>query len=103
MSDQLILELQAALDQFARDCLRTIVTCDMDVSQMRRLAKFGFGCMNQKHELPRRVAQRGLDEAVKVLRFIDEANIALQEVVAQTEKKHGHRSEAPRSGNQENP
>lgn len=100
MSENWVQELQ---DEFARDCLRAIVTRDMDVSQMRRLAKFCFGCMNQKQELPRRVAERGLDEAVKVLRFMDEVNAALQEVVSQAEKSHGHRSEAPRSGDQENP
>jgi hypothetical protein len=101
MSEDWVGELQAALDDFARECLRAIVTRDMDVPQMRRLAKFCFGCINQKRELPRRVKERGLEEAVKVLRFMDEVSIALQEVVSQSESGHGNRSEAPRSGNQE--
>lgn len=103
MSEEWIGEIQTALDKFARECLRAINTRDMDISQLRRLAKFCFGCMNQKHELPRRVEERGLEEAMKVLRFMDEVNVALQEVVLQSESGHGHQSEAPRSGNQENP
>lgn len=103
MYEDWVQEVQTALDEFARDCVRAIVTRDMDVSQMRRLAKFCFGCMNQKHELPRRVKERGFEEVIKVLRFMDEVNAALQEVVSQSEKDHGHRSEAPRTGDQENP
>jgi hypothetical protein len=51
---------------------------------MRKLAKFSFACMNQKHELPRRIAERGLDEAVKVLEFIKEVEAALREVRSQS-------------------
>jgi hypothetical protein len=87
---QILLAIQDELDKTARECLRAIVTRDMEIGRMRRLAKFCFGCMNQKHELPRRIAERGLDEAVKVLEFLHEANEALVEVLAQSELDHGH-------------
>ena len=90
MRDEIIRAIQEELDKTARECLRAIVTRDMDIGRMRRLAKFCFGCMNQKHELPRRIAERGLDETVKVLGFLREANEALAEVLAQSELDHGH-------------
>jgi hypothetical protein len=43
MYDDWVEEVQSALDEFARECLRAIVTRDMEVSEMRRLAKFCFG------------------------------------------------------------
>jgi hypothetical protein len=46
----------------------------------QRLAKFIFGCMNQKHELPERIEKRGSAELDKVLRFIAVAAETLHEI-----------------------
>lgn len=40
---------------------------------MRKLAKFLFGCMNQKFEIRRRVAERGPLEIAKVVEFASRA------------------------------
>jgi hypothetical protein len=69
--DDLVEEVQTTLDNAARQCLRYLCTHDLTPAQTGRLARFLFGCMNQKHELPRRVAARGSGEFHKVLMFID--------------------------------
>jgi hypothetical protein len=85
MHDDAVEEIQQLLDEFARACVRAIVTRDMDVARIRRLAKFSFGCMNQKHELPRRIADRGPSEVLKVLQFLKEVEAALDEIAGLSE------------------
>jgi hypothetical protein len=79
MHDKIAEETQALLDQVARKCLRAIVTQNLDEEQVRRLAKFCFGCMNQKHELPRRLEEHGYRAISQVLQFVDAALAALKE------------------------
>jgi len=76
--DRLVEETQQLLDDVARKCLRALVTEDLDQQQTRRLAKFCFGCMNQKHELPGRVEQHGYRAVAQVLRFVEAALLAIE-------------------------
>jgi len=77
--DRIVEETQALLDQVARKCLRAIVTQDLTKAVARRLAKFCFGCMNQKHELPGRIEQHGYRAIPQVLRFVEAALAAIEE------------------------
>lgn len=77
--DRVVEETQALLDDVGRKCLRAIVTQDLDEEQMRRLAKFCFGCMNQKNDLPGRVEQYGYRAVSQVLRFVEAALAALED------------------------
>jgi hypothetical protein len=78
--DPSIQAVQELLDQTARQCLRYILEHDLSAAQSGKLAKFVFGCMNQKHELPSRVEKRGSGELDKVLRFIAKAAEVLLEI-----------------------
>jgi hypothetical protein len=78
--DPAIKAVQDLLEQTARECLRYAVTHDLSPTQYRRLTKFIFGCMNQKHDLPARVRKRGSAELTKVLRFIARAAELLLEI-----------------------
>lgn len=87
MSDEVearIRAIQAALDRVARECLRTISSKDITVSEMRKLAKFLFGCMNQKFDIRRRVETRGPLELDKVVEFVSRA----YEVWADVERRY---------------
>ena len=68
--DPSIHAVQELLDETARECLRCMSIHNLTSAQNQRLAKFIFGCMNQKHELPSRIEQRGAGELAKVLRFV---------------------------------
>jgi hypothetical protein len=81
--DPSIQAVQELLDETARECLRYVATHDLSASQNQRLAKFIFGCMNQKFELPARVAKRGSQELEKVLKFIAAAAETLLEIDAE--------------------
>ncbi len=81
--DPSIKAVQDQLDATARECLRYAVTHKLTAAQNQRLAKFIFGCMNQKHDLPSRVEQRGSGELTKVLRFIARAAELLLEIDAE--------------------
>jgi hypothetical protein len=81
--DSSIKLVQDLLDETARECLRFVATHKLSESQYQRLAKFIFGCMNQKHELPSRVARRGSGELGKVLEFIAAAAEVLLEIDAE--------------------
>lgn len=65
--------IQSALDVVAREILRTISSQDISIAEMRKLAKFLFGCMNQKFEIRRRVQSRGPLEIDKVVEFASRA------------------------------
>jgi hypothetical protein len=80
--DPSIQAVQDLLDETARECLRYVATHDLSTSQNQRLAKFIFGCMNQKFELPDRVEKRGSQELEKVLKFIAAAAEVLLEIDA---------------------
>jgi hypothetical protein len=80
--DPSIQAVQDLLDETARECLRYVATNDLSTSQNQRLAKFIFGCMNQKFELPDRVERRGSQELEKVLKFIAAAAEVLLEIDA---------------------
>jgi hypothetical protein len=78
--DPSIEAVQKALEKTARAALRYIVTNDLTPSENRKLAKFIFGCMNQKFTIADRVQRRGSQELQKVLEFIGKASEALQEI-----------------------
>lgn len=79
--------VQKALEQTARAALRYIVTNDLTASENRKLAKFIFGCMNQKFTIADRVQRRGSQELNKVLEFIGKASEALQEIDERLERE----------------
>ena len=81
--DPSIEAVQELLDETAREFCDTFASTSCRRSQSRRLAKFIFGCMNQKHELPSRVAKRGSGELAKVLKFVAAAAEVLLEIDAQ--------------------
>lgn len=83
MSDP-IRAVEEALDRAGRACLRLIGTRELSAQQSRQLAKWLFGCMNQRYTIRRRVASRGVGELDKVLRFIGTAWAELQEIEAST-------------------
>ena len=85
--DDAVKLVQQQLDETARECLRYMNTHKLTMSQNQRLAKFIFGCMNQKHELPGRIARRGSGEIEKVLKFIGAACDVLLEIDEQGEQK----------------
>jgi hypothetical protein len=85
--DSSIKIVQDLLDDTARDCLRYVATHKLTEPQYQRLAKFIFGCMNQKHELPSRVARRGSGELAKVLDFIAAAAEVLFEIDAESSEE----------------
>ncbi len=78
--DPSIEAVQKALEKTARAALRYIVTNDLTPAENRKLAKFIFGCMNQKFTIAGRVERRGSRELSKVLEFIGRAAEALQEI-----------------------
>jgi hypothetical protein len=90
--DPSIEEVQELLDETARECLRCMSNNKLTAAENQRLAKFIFGCMNQKHELPSRVERRGIGELSKVRRFIAAAVELLTEIdraLEERSKKNG--------------
>ena len=85
--DPSIEAVQKALERTARAALRYIVTNDLTPSENRKLAKFIFGCMNQKFTIAERVQRRGRQELSKVLEFIGKASEALQEIDKRLERE----------------
>ena len=80
--------VQDLLDDTARECLRCMSANKLTSAENQRLAKFIFGCMNQKHELPSRVERRGIAEVAMVMRFIAAAIDLLAEVDAEQRKRN---------------
>jgi hypothetical protein len=85
--DPSIEAVQKALEKTARSALRYIVTNDLTPSENRKLAKFIFGCMNQRFTIADRVQRRGSQELAKVLEFIGKASGALQEIDERLERE----------------
>jgi hypothetical protein len=85
--DSSIEAVQELLDETARECLRCMSSNKLASVENQRLAKFIFGCMNQKHELPSRVERRGARELLKVMRFIAAAVDLLAEIDAKKENR----------------
>ncbi len=77
--DDAITEIEHMLDETARKCLRLIVTGSLTDSQRIRLAKWMYGCGNQRFTIRERVRKRGIQELGKVLQFVGEALTAIQE------------------------
>jgi hypothetical protein len=69
--------VQDGLDKTARALLRYISTNNLEPADYKTLAKFMFGCMNQKSTIAGRVEQHGSGELGKVLEFIGRASKAL--------------------------
>jgi hypothetical protein len=85
--DPSIKVVQELLDETARECLRYVSTRQLSAAHSKKLAKFIFGCMNQKYELPQRIEGRGRGELAKVLKFIAAAAEVLLEIDAQDNKE----------------
>lgn len=62
--------VEDALDEAGRSCLRLIGTRSLSLEQARKLAKWMYGCMNQRYTIRRRVAEHGPGELSKVLKFV---------------------------------
>lgn len=65
-----ISDVEAALDEAGRSCLRLIVNRSLTPAQSKKLAKWMFGCMNQRYTIRDRVRSRGPGELKKVLKFV---------------------------------
>lgn len=78
--DDPIGDIERALEERGRECLRLIVSGSLDAEQTKTLAKWMFGCMNQRFTIRSRVGKRGVGELAKVLRFIARACEALLEI-----------------------
>ena len=83
--DDAIKQIQGFLDKTARDCLRLIATRTLKPKQYQKLAKFMFGCMNQKLNLTSRVRDRGMGELEKILKFAALAAEVIVEIDANSE------------------
>ncbi|MGQ0636311.1 MAG: hypothetical protein ACT4QC_16990 [Planctomycetaceae bacterium] len=79
MSDDLS-EIEALLEKVGRDCLRAIVSGELTPKQTKALAKWMFGCMNQRFTLRRRVQERGRGELKKLMQFMASASRLLLEI-----------------------
>ena len=64
----------------ARASLRYINANELTQAEHRKLAKFIFGCMNQKFTIASRVERHGIGELDKVLTFIGRASEAVLEI-----------------------
>jgi hypothetical protein len=62
--------VEDALEAAGRRCLRLIGTRSLSLEQARKLAKWMFGCMNQRYTIRERVAKHGPGELKKVLKFV---------------------------------
>lgn len=83
MGDDLAAHIRAiedVLDEAGRECLRIIVSRNLTLAEVRLLSKFMFGCMNQRHEIARRVDQRGMGELAKILEFVARTYSAIHEI-----------------------
>lgn len=65
--------VEDALEDAGRCCLRLIGTRELSLEQARKLAKWMFGCMNQRYTIRGRVAKHGIGELSKVLKFVAKA------------------------------
>jgi hypothetical protein len=79
MSDE-IGKLEDLLDQTARSCLRFIRKGGLTQPQINSLAKWLYGCSNQRHTIRGRIAERGKGEVTKVLVFLGKACETLLEI-----------------------
>ena len=65
--------VQQALDDAGRACMKLIGTPGISDDLNNRLARFLYGCMNQRLTIVERVRQRGPGEYDKVLKFVAKA------------------------------
>ena len=79
-----ITAVEEALEQAGRSCLRLIGNRSLSVEQSRKLAKWMFGCMNQRYTIRRRVEDRGIGELAKVLKFVGRAWEDLRQIDEET-------------------
>lgn len=78
-----LLAVQKCLDQVARECMKTIGRTGLSDQLNAHLAKFLYGCMNQRLTIVRRVRERGPQEFDKVLKFASRALLILQQAEAE--------------------
>ncbi|MGH7134298.1 MAG: hypothetical protein ACREHD_01075 [Pirellulales bacterium] len=72
--------IEDLLAETGRKCLRVIVTRRLTHEQSASLAKWLFGCMNQRFTIRSRVEKRGTAEIDKVLEFVAQAAAAIEEI-----------------------
>jgi hypothetical protein len=71
--DDAVSRIELELDRTARLCLRLSSNRTLRPEEYYSLAKWIFGCMNQRFTIRERVATRGVSEFEKILQFIDRA------------------------------
>lgn len=74
--------IEDLLAETGRKCLRVIVARRLTHEQSASLAKWLFGCMNQRFTIRNRVEKRGMAEIDKVLEFVAQAAAAIEEIEA---------------------
>ncbi|HLQ45415.1 MAG TPA: hypothetical protein VK137_11840 [Planctomycetaceae bacterium] len=79
VDDEKLCAVQDCLDQVARQCMKTIGRSGLSDQLNSHLAKFLYGCMNQRLTIVRRVRERGPREFDKVLKFAAQALQILQQ------------------------
>ena len=77
--------IEAALEKTARQCLRLTADPRLSPKQHWAMAKWIFGCLNQRFTLRSRVAKRGMGEVTKVMKFIDRAFNAVLKITQDLE------------------
>ena len=75
--------IQDALDAVARSCMKLIGSPGLSERTNSRLAKFLYGCMNQRLTIVERVRRRGPGKYAKVLEFASRAAELLAEAEAE--------------------
>jgi phage host-nuclease inhibitor protein Gam len=89
--DSLVEEIQKKFDETGRAILRFLEANKNELTPTEnvKLAKFMFGCMNQKFTIASRVQLRGSAELGKAMTFIGRAAETILKVDERLRKKEG--------------
>lgn len=80
--------IEVAFDHAGRLCRNLLIREPrLTHQQVRKLTQWLYGCMNQRYTIRRRVADRGVAEIGKVLKFAAGALAAVREIQAQLESQ----------------
>jgi len=77
-------EIEVALEHAGRLCRNLLILePHLTHQQVKKLAQWLYGCMNQRYTIRRRVAERGVGELPKALEFFARACSAVLEIEEQ--------------------
>jgi hypothetical protein len=79
-----ISKIEATLDDAGRMCRNLLIgEPRLTHQQVKKLTQWLYGCMNQRYTIRRRIAERGVGEFGKVLKFMAGAHAAVLEIEEQ--------------------